>query len=540
MAKQLKLRKYQEDCITAVFAAWESGLKRPAVVLPTGAGKTVIFSHLASRFRKENPGERVMILVHREELADQAMNKVSQVAPHLTVGKVKAQHNDSESDVLVCSVQTLASEKRRTQLRDSEEKFGKVGLIITDECHHAAAASYRKTYETFPDALNIGFTATMSRNDGKSLGDIWEEVVYTRSVLNMIGNGYLVDVKAKKVDVSGLDLGDVKTSGGDYQASSLGEMLQESDALDNIATAYKLHSSERPGIVFTPTVATAELAAESFRERGFTTAVVSGDTPRTERLRMFEDFRTGKVQVLSNCMVLTEGFDAPWASCAVIARPTQSHSLYVQMVGRVLRPYPGKTDALVLDVTGTGGMKLKTLIDLDPSVERVSEGESLKEAAEREKEEKEGYAGPANVKLEYKDVDMFGASDKHWLCTPAGVMFLAVTNGNVFLWPDRIPGLWTVGLAPKNGKWVRLREGLSLDMAMAWGEADAEDYSEFSVAKTASWRRSAPGKAQIDFALSMGVDNPQAMRKGELSDAISVRVASRIFDRKYQMQTAAR
>jgi superfamily II DNA or RNA helicase len=530
MVETLKLRPYQTECIDTVFQAWCDGMRRPAVVLPTGAGKTVVFSHLTDRFIKEH-SNRVIILVHRDELADQAINKIRQVAPHLSVGKVKAQDNEINADVMVCSVQTLAVARRRVELRDTQRGPSRIGLIITDECHHAAAATYRKIYDAFPDALNVGFTATLARGDGTGLGDVWEDVVYTRSVLNMIGNGYLVDVKAKKVDVAGLDLAGVGKSRGDYQAGSLGEALQESGAMMHIAKAYQEHAGDRPGVVFTPTVETAHGAAESFQSLGIKTAVISGETPRDERLKIFEDYRTGRVQVLANCMVLTEGFDAPWASCAVIARPTQSQPLYVQMVGRVLRPWPGKKDALVLDVTGTGGMKLKTLVDLEPgAVQSMRDGETLEEAQQREASESPGHAGIGN--LSFKEHDMFAASDKHWLATQRGVLFISVGSGEVFLWASKEqPGMWDVCFAPKTGKWQRRRTGLTLDMAMAWGEADAEDFSEFSVSRSASWRKSKPSPAQAGLAERLRIEGAVSMRKGELSDALSVVFASRKLDR---------
>lgn len=531
----LSLRPYQQECIDSLFTAWGSDMRRPAVVLPTGAGKTVIFSHLASEFIKKY-GTRVMILVHRDELADQAINKLRQISPELSVGKVKAGDNEIFADVIVASVQTLASERRRNQVLKPPSiiPVKPIGLIITDECHHGSAPTYRKIYDAWPDTLNAGFTATMARGDGKGgLGDVWQDVVYTRSVLNMIGNGYLVDVKAKTVDVSGLDLGSVKKSGGDYQAGALGTALLDSDALKFIADAYQEHASDRPGIVFTPTVETAQQTAETFNHRGIITETVSGETSREERTRIFKNFREGRTQVLANCMVLTEGFDAPWASCAVIARPTQSQPLYVQMVGRVLRTYPGKADALVLDVTGTGGKKLKTLVDLSPErVTEMGDDESLEEAAEREArgEPVPGRALPLGRDTRFRDMDMFSASKAHWLRTVGGVCFIPVSSGEVFLWPGK-DDTWSVCLAPKSGKWKKVREELSLDMAMAWGEAEAENFSDFSVSRSASWRSGKPSEGQVQLAERLGVVQPSQLRKGMLSDLISVKLASGKFDK---------
>lgn len=532
MAEKLKLRAYQQECIDAVFASWSEGTRRPAAVLPTGAGKTVIFSSLTQRFGQEE-GKRVLILVHREELADQAIAKLKQTSPYLDVGKIKAHQNDIQSDVMVASVQTLARSSRLEALQNTEENWGEVGLIITDECHHGSAPSYKKIYEAFPDAFNVGFTATLARGDKRGLGDVWDEVVYSRSVLNMIKNKYLVDVKAKKVDIEGLNLEGVQKSRGDYQASDLGEALQGSGAMEQIASAYVEHAKDRQGIVFTPTVATAWDAKTAFDARGLKTAVISGETPREERLKIFEDFRTGRVQTLANCMVLTEGFDAPWASCAVIARPTQSQPLYVQMVGRVLRTWPGKSDALVLDVTGVGGMRLKTLMDLEPgSVREMREGESLEEAVEREASEAPTKPQGSSLQgLKFQDHDLFAASEVHWLKTEAGVLFIAAGKHYVLLWPSRHEGLWDVCCAPESGKWARLREGLPIEMAMAWGEADAEDYSDFSVKSSAKWRTAVPSPSQKGFATRLGIEGVDQMRRGAVADAISVKLASRKLDR---------
>jgi superfamily II DNA or RNA helicase len=547
MTATLALRGYQTDCIDAVFAAWYEGVRRPAVVLPTGAGKTVVFAHLIRQFRETqdpNPenvdafrtGSRALVLVHRDELADQAIAKIKAVAPDLNVGKVKAQDNDISADVMVCSVQTLAVERRLRALVTGQSAYGDVGLIITDECHHGAAPSYRKVYDAFPDALQLGVTATLARGDGVGLGDVWDDVVYTRSILWMISRGHLVDVKAQRVEIDGLDMGDVKSSRGDYQAGDLGRAMEDSHAETAIAKAYLRYAGDRPGIVFTPTVTTAEAAAAELIAAGISTAVVTGKTPTDERKQIFDDFRTGKVQVLANCMVLTEGFDAPWASCAVIARPTQSAPLYTQMVGRVLRPWPGKEDALVLDLVGSSDHKLRTLVDLEPGAVRVLKpGETLADAVVREDEELSARpftAGSIAFDLRVRHVDMFASSDKAWLTTPKGVPFIDCGGGKfVFIWPAPDQGgLFDVCKGVHGKDWLRTEHrGLDIGTAMAWGEAIADDSRDFSVDRSARWRREAPSTALLGLATSLGVYVTGA-RQGPLSDAISTYQAARIFD----------
>lgn len=543
MSAKLALRDYQRDTIESLMTAWSEGMQRPAVVLPTGAGKTVIFSHLVDQFRdtyrhgQPDKGRRVMVLVHRDELADQAINKIKQVAPHLSVGRVKAESNEILADVMVCSVQTISRHRRLATLTAAQSFTSPVGLIITDECHHAAAKSYQTIYDAFPDALHAGFTATLERGDGVGLGSVWEDVVYTRSPLWMMKHGYLVQPRAFTQDVGHLDLKSVKRSGGDYQAGDLGRAIEESDLGDELPKAWEKLAAGRPTIVFTPTVASAELVAEAFSEYGISSAMVSGETPREDRRKIFEDFRTGTVTVLVNCMVLTEGFDAPWASCAIIARPTQSRSLYVQMVGRVLRPWKDKTDAIVMNVSGGGG-RLATLIDLDPgAVQEIKEGETLEEALEREEleDQPEELSGRAksNRKLELKEVaSLFAASHQAWLATKGGVMFISAGEYTYFLWPSKAEaGGWDVCWIDKGGRAsLTAHMGLPMELAMSWAEAEAEDHGSFSVSRKAAWRKGKPSQAMLDYARMLGVVDAEAMGKSDLSDAIDIAKESRRLD----------
>lgn len=543
---EIKLRDYQREAIDAVFAAWSEGMQRPAIVLPTGAGKTVVFSDLVRRFRndvaaagtctKATTGRRVMILAHRDELVDQAIAKLRAVMPGVNVGKVKAQERQTAADVMVCSVQTLATRSGNAlrEVLDWQQDCGPVGLIITDECHHAAAASYQKIYDAFPKALQLGVTATMARGDGVGLGKVWEEVVYKRSILWMISKGYLTDVRTKRVDLESLDMGAVKVSKGDWASGDLGRALMDAQADTAIARAYKEHAGDRQGIVFTPTVETASFACLALNDAGIASRTISADTHPVDRRETYERYRRGELQVLVNCMVLTEGFDMPQADVAVIARPTQSAPLYTQMVGRVLRPWPGKREALVLDLVGASANKLRTLIDLEQgAVKNVRDGESLAEAVVREEEESNRtiHRGSIAFELKARDVDAFAASDHAWVSTPKGVLFINCGGTYVFLWPSQEAGLWDVCTAVRGEKWKRTSyTALPIGEAMAWGEAVSEDYAAFSTSKTARWRRSVPSPAQLNLAKGLGL-SAEGLSRGQLSEAIDVRVAGNLFDR---------
>ena len=555
----LRLRPYQRECIDALFTAWKD-VQRPAAVLATGLGKTVIFSHLVKEYR-EKVGLRVVILVHRDELADQTLAKLRAVAPRLNVGKVKADDDDVDADVMVCSVQTLARESRMSRLLDTEQALGKIGLVIVDECHHALAVSYRNIMAALGcysgdqtrvpgeyDVVAAGFTATMARGDGQGLGDVWQDVPYVRSVLWGIRNGYLTDVRAHQVDLDGLDLGAVRKSGGDYTAKSLGDALLAAHAAEAVHQMLSEHAADRRSIiVFTPTVAVAQETVAHMTGRGTAADLVHGGTPREDRLKIYERFRRGTLRVLVNCMVLTEGADFPFADCAMIARPTRSDTLFIQMAGRVLRPSPqtGKTDALLLLLGGQGG-SIRTLVDLDPGVVvPAADGESLEEAFERQEQIREEIdarrarqeaSRPKAFRISTKAVDLFSSSPAYqWLRTPGGVQFIPLGgNGLLALWPSREgDGLWDVAHVPEQPTkpWERLHEGQELGAAMAWAESEADEMSYRNTGKSASWRRKPVSPRLRGFARSYGVQIGDDMRAGEASDLVAVAQASRKVDR---------
>lgn len=556
---QLSLRPYQTECIESIQGAWDRGVQRPAVVLPTGSGKTVVFAHMAREFielaRLSGTPQRVVVLVHRDELADQAIDKIRSIAPDLSVGKIKAEDNEVHAMVMVASVQTLARTNRLEQLLSTARSgtyAAGIGLVIVDEAHHAAAASYQKIMSAlgcfsglelsiqhlpgygadrqWTGTRTLGVTATMARGDGVGLGDTWQEVAFSRSVLWMISRGFLTDVRGMAVDLDDLDLSDVKKSGGDYQARSLGQAIVAAHGPEIVARALLTYAPERRPIIFLPDVESARTTTLALRAAGISAATVDGTTPRADRLDIYRRYRTGELRAVVNCMVLTEGADFPWADCVVNARPTTNPVLYIQMIGRGLRPWPGKTDCLVLDVTGAGG-RLSTLIDLAPGeVESVQGGESLAEAAVREVAEGNVTVEAENLafNLKHRELDMFSASSHAWLRTPAGVMFIPVASDEIFLWPN--DGHWDVCHAVGRARWTHLHRNMQLGTAMAWAETEAEDRMPFNGTRDADWRKRRAEPRQIVMARSYRVEIGEDPRKGPLSDAISVAKAAEKFD----------
>lgn len=551
MSDLLKLRDYQEDAVNKTFEAFALGTNRPAVVLPTGAGKTVIFSWIANKWVRERRS-RVLILVHRDELATQTVKKLHDVAPNLKVGVVKGTRNEyGNVDVIVGSVQTLRRFARRNPITD-------IGLVIVDEAHHAAAESYVQILDHFGcftgQTPAVGFSATLVRSDKGDLSEVWERVVCQRDILDLIPH-HLCDVRGKLVTVDGLSLTEIKTTRGDFSESSLTDALLTAEAQTFVVRAYFEHARDRKTIVFTPTIAAARAFNDQFVASGVRSAVIWGTMPQEERRLALKMFETGELEVIVNCMVLTEGFDEPSASCAIIARPTQSAALYVQMVGRVLRKHPSKRDALVLDVVGAShDHKLATLADLTSKrVPEIQEGESLAEAATRER--KRGNPRLADYVVSTDDIDLFHRSPSMWLKTYEGVWFISTRCGSLsgasecpisngarkcpghiwFLWPDVVEtGSYKVGCRPTYGNGGKfLREALDLETAMSWAEQFAVEEDRTLANRSASWRRRAekPSVEQKDFAERLGLEFPKNVTKRDLSDMISIHVASARLDR---------
>lgn len=532
-------RPYQAEAIKALISGWQGANNRLAVVLPTGAGKTVVFANLISELLAQLGGRRALVIAHREELIEQAAAKIRAVRPDLRVGVVKAERDEhQDADVIVASIQTLAVERRRQAIEN-------IGVVIVDECHHAAAPSYMTVLDHFGAWRGLpvaGFTATMTRTDG-GLAEVWQEVVFTLDILEMIEDGYLCDVRGKRVIVEGLDLDSVRTRAGDLQDGQLGQALEESDAGPVVAQAYREHATDRPGVVFTPTVATAQSMAESFTAAGLPAAAVWGDMPRDDRAATLARYRAGDVQVLTNCMVLTEGFDAPWTSCAVIARPTKSAGLYCQMAGRALRLFDGKKDALILDVMGASTRhKLASIVDLTGrEVVMQDEEQTLREAV-REAEETERRRLDLS-RIQVEEIDLFHGSTVRWLKTESGVWFIPVTDAAyVFLIRNPVDRTyWLRRFDAVNGMVGPKHDvPLSLADAKAWLEQQARAMgSRWLATRSAPWRNKPASVKQLNFCRLKSIHVPPGSTAGEVSDLQAIHQFTTILNRISALALAA-
>lgn len=526
-AAPLELRPYQRDALEAIRSAEQRGITRQLLALPTGTGKTVVFAHQAARF----PG-RVLVLAHREELLAQAADKLRMVDPSIDVGIVRASENNTTARVVVASIATLARESRLARLACD------FGLVIVDEAHHAAADTYQRVLEWSgafePNGpLVLGFTATPERGDGASLGQTFQETVYAMALVSAIAQGYLSDLRAVQVRIDS-DFGSVRTRGGDFVDSDLADELLVVDAPRTVARSYVEHARDRKGILFAPTVATAEAFANALRDVGVRAEWLSGETPRDERRAILNRLHRGATQVVSNVGVLTEGFDEPSVNCVIVARPTKSRPLYQQMVGRGTRKYPGKDDCLILDLAGMATrhslVSTASLFDLDGGALRSGQTvtEALQEKAKRDHEQAQDdpFAAISEVRQQVvaEAVSLFRQRPMHWV--QSGHTFvLPIQGGRIVLQP--MGAHWRV-MELVNGKSPRqLGDRLPLEFAQGVGEDRVRQLGALHlVAPNAPWRSDPASPKQIERLRTWGLWRA-GLSKGEASDLISARFSGR-------------
>lgn len=319
------LRPYQTDLIEKARAEYRNGVKSPCIVLPCGGGKSVIVAEMAKNAIVK--GNRVLFLVHRRELVDQ----ITRTFEWWGV------------DMNLCDVMMVQTASRHiTQIQQPK-------LIITDENHHSKASTYRKIYDAFPDAKRIGVTATPIRLDGSGLGDVNDRLVIGVSAKWLIENNYLAPYDYYAPAIA--DLSEIKTNCGEFETDSMEKILMKSAIYGDVISHYKKLANSRQAICYCVSVAHSKEMAEAFCNARIKAVHIDGTTPKADRERIITDFRHGRIKILCNVDLISEGFDVPDCECAVLLRPTKSLTLYIQQSMRCMRYKKGKR-AIIIDHVG--------------------------------------------------------------------------------------------------------------------------------------------------------------------------------------------
>lgn len=365
-----RLRDYQSEAVEAVSQAWGRGCKAPLIVIATGGGKTIIAAEIMS-LANAVYGTRSLFLAHRRELLDQTEEKIRAISLLTRIGIVQGARNDMGRDITIASVQTLGqkSSGRLQAIIDN----GPYGILIVDEAHHSTSSQHEKIITTLreqnPELLVLGMTATSTRADGTALDRVFDEIVYEKNIFDLVDAGWLVPPKNFLVTLD-LDLDKVKVKDGDFVKAQLSKLMNTAHVNRAVVQSWCQYGLDRKTIVFAVDVAHAQALTEEFSAAGYAAGHVNGAMKVRDRKAALKKFRDGETKILTNVEVLTEGYDDPSIEAVLFARPTQSHSLYVQCVGRGLRLFPSKTECLVIDMVGNSDkhsvVQLATLTGYDP------------------------------------------------------------------------------------------------------------------------------------------------------------------------------
>lgn len=520
---------------------------------------TVVFSHLKPFLGMQG---RMLVLAHREELLEQAAAKIAAATPELCVEIEQAnRHASAEADVVVASVATIGRAGSRRLLRLDPVEFD---LLVCDEGHHAVAHSYSIVFEHFGaladrgGPLLVGVTATPERSDNVGLASVFDQVVYERTLREMVEEGWLCRIRAWRVDTTA-DLTGVHSRGGDFTVGELSAAVntayrnalavrsfQSANLVPVGSSPCVVQPGRKRGVVFCCDVQHAKDMAAAFREEGIPAAAVTGETPTEERRELLQRFKRGEVQVLTNCMVLTEGFDEPSIEVIVMARPTQSAGLYMQMLGRGTRLYSGKEHLAVFDLVDNsrhGVPTAATLMGLPPKWNSKG-GDVLKQADELAKLAEEGatqevFAQAVSVdhaRSLMREVDLLAGRDEvrqlsrfAWIRMPDGSYSLGLPDHRSIVVREDMLGQWHV--ARREPDHVASMELTFPSRERALSVADrfvgvAFPNAASLVRTDARWRTDRPSDKQVQLLRKLGKWR-EGLTKGDASDLLNASFGKR-------------
>lgn len=520
-------RPYQTEACAAILKKWKEGITRQVVSLPTGCGKTILFGMVAKALQ-----DRTLVIAHREELLQQAKKKIGFVYPDVDIGILQASERGGlDSEICVASIQTAV--KHIPELQERGFK-----LAICDEAHHIVAKTYKRLFESLgflsgsPDKLLLGVTATAFRADHEQLGDVFQQVVYERSILAMIKAGYLCDVKGLAVETA-VDISGVRTRTGDFAVDELAVAVDTPQRNKLVVDTYMEYGENRHGIVFAVKVEHALHLAEEFRNQGVSCEAVYGSMPSEQRRDILKRYSEGQIQILTNVAVLTEGWDAPATDIILLARPTQSQGLAIQMIGRGLRTAPGKKNCLVIDFVDTTkkhdlcGVSVLHLDEDQPTGQRTLFDTR---GADDDEEDDGALTGAPDENIISSDVysiDIFDRSQFMWQPLGAGYRLWLADGSSVCCYTEDGESYLPV-VALSNGKCQKLADE-TLPLGYALGTC--EDYvrqlnNKYSNAslKDATWRGLPATDKQLSALSNMGITYSPDITRGEASALLESRL----------------
>lgn len=533
----ITLRPYQQEALQSISKFYDDGIRRQLVVLPTGAGKTVIFSHLPQQMPNHMP---MLVLAHRAELLHQAKDKIGWSNPDLNIEIEQGENHAGHSDVVVASVPTLGRAESERILKYPKDYFK---TIVIDEAHHAAAPTYRRILDYFDAEFVLGVTATPQRSDKIRLTDVFDQIVYYKTIQDLIEDKWLCPLVGYRIKTD-TDISGVQTNDGDYIASQLEDVIDNPTRNATIVAAYHRLVPETKAIVFCAGIQHAKNVALSFRETQVSTEVILGDTDHEERAKILSRFSSGETKVLINVGVLTEGFDEPTVETIILARPTRSTLLYTQIVGRGTRLHESKHHCTILDIadttTGKKPIGLPSLLGLPADFDL--QGQDLVEVAKQYQELQEYCPGeavrvlePGDIELAYTRINLFMPPPPNtfvqeysrfvWAEVAENDFYLGINNNNSLrIFVDAL-GRWVVEHHHRDNdiKTINIL-GYPQDMRDAFVRSDKWVTNRFDtqlIDATSAWRSDGPTDAQKKLLKRIGVPLTADMTKGTASQIIS-------------------
>jgi superfamily II DNA or RNA helicase len=339
IADMIKLREYQSEGIRKIFHAWDpkkGNLMNVLFQMPTGTGKTTVFSEIVRKAHLKK--KKVLLVVHRIELVEQIADRLAQFNVKVGLISSKLKYNP-DHDVQVATIQTL-----------SRRQYPPADIVIIDECHHSKAATYKALWDHYPNARFLGVTATPTRINGEGFDELFDILIPLGNLSYFIEKGFLVPIKHLVCSIP--DLSNVKQRMKDYDLQMLRNVMLDNSLMANLIESYKKHANGKKAIVFAVDIEHSKSIVERYNANGIAASHLDAKTPKPERVKILESFRNGEINVLSNVDIVSEGFDVPDCEVVQLARPTKSLVLYLQQVGRCMRPSSGKEFGYVLDNAG--------------------------------------------------------------------------------------------------------------------------------------------------------------------------------------------